>query len=188
MPVDDPSPSETPAEHNSRHRAGYPGAHDHRRLSAQLRVQGFEGATADDVVTVLGTQQKIDVVFTEVQLSGSMDGFGLAQWVREKHPGVDVILTSGIAKAAEQAADLCDEGPLEKPYHPQEVVRRINILLERRRTAPAGVKDRIVGVGTTVPEACSSIMGVWGAMSTAMASHEEATRQPAVLVVEGRDF
>jgi DNA-binding response OmpR family regulator len=47
-----------------------------------------------------------------------------------------VILTAGIAKAAEQAADLCDEGPLEKPYHPQEVVRRINILLERRRTAP----------------------------------------------------
>ena len=96
----------------------------------------FEGVTANDVVTVLGTQQKIDVVFAEVQLSASMDGFGLAQWVREKHPGVDVILTAGIASAAEQAADLCDDGPLEKPYHPQEVVRRINILLERRRTAP----------------------------------------------------
>jgi len=96
----------------------------------------FEGATAEDVVTVLGTEQKIDVIFAEIQLSGSMDGFGLAQWVREKHPGVEVILTSGIARTAEQAADLCDEGPLDKPYHPQEVVRRINILLERRRTAP----------------------------------------------------
>src|SRR5262249_24863211 len=96
----------------------------------------FEGATAEDVVTVLGTEQKIDVIFAEIQLSGSMDGFGLAQWVREKHPGVEVILTSGIARTSEQAADLCDEGPLDKPYHPQEVVRRINILLERRRTAP----------------------------------------------------
>ena len=96
----------------------------------------FEGATAEDVVTVLGTEQKIDVIFAEIQLSGSMDGFGLAQWVRERHPGVEVILTSGIARTAEQAADLCDEGPLDKPYHPQEVVRRINILLERRRTAP----------------------------------------------------
>ncbi len=95
----------------------------------------FEGVTADDVVTVLGSQQKIDVVFAEVQLSGSMDGFGLARWVREKHPGVDVILTSGTARAAEKAGDLCEEGPLEKPYHPQEVLRRINSLIERRRTA-----------------------------------------------------
>ena len=65
-----------------------------------------------------------------------MDGFGLAQWVREKHPNIDVSLTSGIDRAAEKAGDLCDEGPLEKPYHPQEVVRQINILLERRRTTP----------------------------------------------------
>ena len=108
-------------------------------ISDYLRNCGyrvFEGATAEDVVTVLGSQQKIDVIFAEIQLGGSMDGFGLALWVREKHPGVDVILTSGIARTAEQAADLCDEGPLDKPYHPQEVVRRINILLERRRTAP----------------------------------------------------
>jgi DNA-binding response OmpR family regulator len=96
----------------------------------------FEGVTASDVLTVLESGQKIDVIFAEVQLGGSMDGFGLAQWVREKHRGIDVILTSGIARAAEKAGDLCDEGPLEKPYHPQDVVRRINILLERRRTTP----------------------------------------------------
>jgi DNA-binding response OmpR family regulator len=110
-------------------------------IADYLRTCGYkviEAVTADDVAIVLGTQQKVDVVFAEVQLGGSMDGFGLAQWVREKHPGVDVILTSGIAKAAEQAADLCDEGPLEKPYDPQKVVHRINILLERRRTALRG--------------------------------------------------
>jgi hypothetical protein len=38
-------------------------------------------------------------------------------------------LAAGIARAAEKAGVLCDEGPLKKPYHPQEVVRRINILL-----------------------------------------------------------
>jgi DNA-binding response OmpR family regulator len=96
----------------------------------------FEGVTADDVVAVLESGQKIDIIFAEVQLGGRMDGFGLAQWVREKQPDTDVILTSGIARAAEKAGDLCDAGPLEKPYHPQEVLRRINILLERRRTTP----------------------------------------------------
>jgi DNA-binding response OmpR family regulator len=84
------------------------------------------------------TYSQIDVIFVEVQLGGGTDGFALAQWVRDKHPSIDVILTSGAAKAAEKAGDLCDEGPLEKPYHPQEVVRRINILRERRRTAPKG--------------------------------------------------
>jgi hypothetical protein len=46
-----------------------------------------------------------------------------------------VILTSGVAKAADKAGDLCDEGPLAKPYHPQDVVRRINLLREGRRTS-----------------------------------------------------
>jgi DNA-binding response OmpR family regulator len=106
-------------------------------IAEYLRGCGYkvlEGLRADDVVTVLGSEQKIDIIFAEVQLGGSFDGFGLAQWVRQNHPGVDVILTSGITKAAEKAGDLCDEGPLEKPYHPQEVLRRINILRERRRT------------------------------------------------------
>ena len=110
-------------------------------IADYLRDCGYkviEAVTADDVATVLGTQQKIDLVFAEVQLGGSMDGFGLSRWIREKQPGVDVILASGIAKAAEQAAGLCDEGPVEKPYQPQEVVRRIKILFERRRTAPQG--------------------------------------------------
>jgi DNA-binding response OmpR family regulator len=108
-------------------------------IADYLRDCGFkviEGVTADDAVAVVESGQKIDIVFAEVQLSGSMDGFGLAQWARAKHPDTDVILTSGIARAAEKAGDLCDEGPLEKPYHPQEVVRRINVLLERRRTTP----------------------------------------------------
>ena len=136
MPVDDPSPSETPP---STILVVEPDILVRMTIADYLRSCGykvFEGVAADDVVTVLGAQQKIDVIFAEVQLGGSMDGLALAQWVREKHPGVEVILTSGIAKAAEHAADLCDDGPLEKPYHPPEVVRRINILLERRRTAP----------------------------------------------------
>jgi DNA-binding response OmpR family regulator len=108
-------------------------------IANYLRECGYkvlEGNTVDDVLTVLASGEKVDVVFTEVQLNSSMDGFGLAHWVRANYPRVDVILTSGISGAAEKAGDLCDDGPLEKPYHPQEVVRRINLLIERRRTAP----------------------------------------------------
>jgi DNA-binding response OmpR family regulator len=113
-------------------------------IADYLRECGYkvlEGVTAQDVVTALESKQKIDVVFTEVQLTGDMDGFALARWVRKNHSGVNVVLTSGIPKAAEKAGDLCDESPLEKPYHPQEVVRRIKVLLERRLTALAGIKE-----------------------------------------------
>jgi DNA-binding NtrC family response regulator len=108
-------------------------------IASYLRDCGYkvlEGVKATDVITVLSSGQTIEVVLSEVRLRGKMDGFGLARWVREHHPGVDVILTSGAARAADKAKDLCDDGPLEKPYEPQAVVRRINLLRERRRTAP----------------------------------------------------
>jgi CheY-like chemotaxis protein len=107
-------------------------------IADYLRDCGYkvvEGVNADEALAVLGAGTKIDVILTEVQLSGSLDGFGLARQIREDHPEIDVILTSGVARAADKAGDLCDDGPLEKPYHPQDVVRRINLLRERRRTS-----------------------------------------------------
>jgi CheY-like chemotaxis protein len=108
-------------------------------IANYLRDCGYrvlEGVTAADVMTVLRSGRKIDVVLSEVRLRGKTDGFGLARWIRARHPEVDVILTAGAARAADKASDLCDDGPLEKPYKPAEVVRRINLLRERRRTAP----------------------------------------------------
>jgi DNA-binding response OmpR family regulator len=110
-------------------------------IAEYLRECGYkvvEGATADDVQAVLGAGREIAIVMAEIQLPGAMDGFALAQWIRSNHPSIDVILTSGVAKAADKAGELCDSGPLEKPYHPQEVVRRINMLRERRRVGHKG--------------------------------------------------
>jgi DNA-binding response OmpR family regulator len=107
-------------------------------VSDYLRECGYkviEGVTADDVLTVLKSGGKIDVLFVEVQLDGSMDGFSLAQWTRQNHAAIDVILASGVSKTAKEAAQLCEDGPVEKPYNPREVARRINILLQRRRAA-----------------------------------------------------
>jgi DNA-binding response OmpR family regulator len=105
-----------------------------------LRECGYkvvEGGAADDAFAVLATGQRVDFILSEVQLSGGTDGFSLARQVRERYPGVDVILASGTSGAAAKAENLCEEGPLKKPYHPEEIVRRINLLIERRRTAPA---------------------------------------------------
>jgi DNA-binding response OmpR family regulator len=109
-------------------------------IADYLRECGYkviEGVNANDVFVVLRAPNadKVNIILTEVNLTGDTDGFALAQQVRQDHPGVDVIITSGAANAANRASDLCDDGPLGKPYHSREVVQRIKMLQERRRTS-----------------------------------------------------
>jgi DNA-binding response OmpR family regulator len=106
-------------------------------VAEYLRECGYkviEGMSAEDVWAVLNNGTPIDVILANVQLGGGGDGFALARRVREHRPAIDIILTSSAAKVADKAGELCDDGPLETPYHPQEVLRRIHLLREQRRT------------------------------------------------------
>jgi DNA-binding NtrC family response regulator len=107
-------------------------------ISEYLRECGYrviEALSAEEVWRVLASEARVDVVFAEVRLPGEMQGFALSKTLRQTHPEVDVILTSGISDAAEKARDLCDEGPIEKPYQPKDIVARIHRLLEHRRNS-----------------------------------------------------
>lgn len=102
-------------------------------IADYLRDCGYrviEAGNAQEALTVLQSSEQIDIVFSDVQMPGEMDGFGLARWIRQNQPRVRVLLTSGNAKAAATAHDLCEEGPVEsKPYQPQTVLDRIKRLL-----------------------------------------------------------
>ena len=101
-----------------------------------LRECGFkviEGTEAADVWSAIANGLKIDVVFSEVVLPGKTDGFSLANLVRQKHPEIDVILTSSPEKAGEKSRQLCEDGPIGKPYHSADISARIRQLLARRR-------------------------------------------------------
>lgn len=105
-------------------------------IADYLRECGYkvcEAANADEAVAMLEAPEvSIDIVFSDVQMPGDMDGFGLARWIRANHPGVHVILTSGVDRSADIAATLCEAGPLlEKPYSPESVVDRIRQLSAR---------------------------------------------------------
>ncbi|HEX3665020.1 MAG TPA: response regulator [Rhizomicrobium sp.] len=104
-------------------------------LAEYLRECGYavmEAGSAEDVLTVLRSLQKIDVLLLNSQISEG-EGFGVAREVRQSHPGIDIILTFGVAKSAEKASEICDEGPLGRPYHPQQIVNRIRRLRAGRR-------------------------------------------------------
>lgn len=105
-------------------------------ISQYLRDCGYrvvEAANADEALQVLQSNIAIDVVFTDVEIPGSMDGFALAKWVRENRKGLDVVLAASPARAANAAAELCESGPmLEKPYEPQVIVDTIRRLVAFR--------------------------------------------------------
>jgi CheY-like chemotaxis protein len=105
-------------------------------ISEYLRGCGYkviEAMSADEAMIVLQHAEiDVDVVFSDVELPGSMDGFQLSKWLRANRPGVDVILTGSVPRAADAAADLCESGPLPKPYEPQTAVDHIKRLMALR--------------------------------------------------------
>lgn len=101
-------------------------------LAEYLRHCGYrviEAATTQEAMTLLSDAGvSVNVVFSAVE-EGPVDGFGLSKWVRENRPGVQVILSGSVAKAAHAAGHLCEEGPhLSRPYEPQQVVEWIKKL------------------------------------------------------------
>jgi DNA-binding NtrC family response regulator len=103
-----------------------------------LRECGYrviEGTEAGDVWAAIESGIKADIVFAEVRLAGKTDGFSLASLLRQKHPEIDVILTSSPGSAAEKSKQLCEDGPIGKPYHPENVAALIRQLVARRRSS-----------------------------------------------------
>jgi CheY-like chemotaxis protein len=105
-------------------------------IAEYLRDCGYkviEAADADEAVLVLKQPDLVvDVLFSDIEMPGSMDGFALAQWSRSNRPGLEVILTGTVPRAVNVAPNLCEEGPLPKPYEPQSVHDRIRQLLAAR--------------------------------------------------------
>jgi CheY-like chemotaxis protein len=107
-------------------------------IAGHLRDCGYrviEAADAEEAVTVLEQRDsRVSVVFTDIEMPGEMDGFALAQWVRRRQPGVEVVLAGTPARAANAAGELCEEGPARsKSYDPRAVLERIRRLLAWRR-------------------------------------------------------
>jgi CheY-like chemotaxis protein len=93
----------------------------------------FEVASADEAMEALRSTTEIELVLTEIHDIGSMNGFEFAHSVRVTHPNIDVILTSSEAHTAEKCHELCEHRVVKKPYSPQDIVRQINMLRQKRR-------------------------------------------------------
>lgn len=84
---------------------------------------GFSAVSAknaDDAIVILESRDDIRVIFTDIDMPGSMDGLKLAHAVRDRWPPVEIIITSGLN--FEPTQRLPERGVfLPKPYTPAQI-------------------------------------------------------------------
>jgi CheY-like chemotaxis protein len=104
-------------------------------LAEYLRECGYnvlEAGDASEAMQVVA-QDQVDVVFSDVRMPGRMDGFALARWLRQNHPQVPVLLTSGWTGGSATSGAPREVTMIEKPYSQAQVARRIEGLLRTAR-------------------------------------------------------
>jgi CheY-like chemotaxis protein len=89
-----------------------------------LRDCGYhvvEAASTDEAITILqNTNTPVDVVLSEIDIPGSMNGFGFAQWARSVRPELKILLAGTPERTVQNAAELCEVGPtLKSTLRPQ---------------------------------------------------------------------
>src|SRR2546421_3255185 len=62
-------------------------------------------SNADEAIAILENRRDITVVFTDIQMPGSMDGLKLARAVRGRWPPIKIVATSGHVDVAETDLD-----------------------------------------------------------------------------------
>ena len=108
-------------------------------IAQYLRDCGYkviEAVNADEAMAVLLHKDTVvDFVFSDIEMPGAIDGFGLAKWIREHRPGLDVLLAGTVPRTVESAQQLCEQGSVPKPYDAQIVHNHIKRLLAARKAA-----------------------------------------------------
>lgn len=89
-----------------------------------LSASGFtvhEVTTAGEALQYIGSGAEIDVLFTDVNLPGGMNGAELASRVRKLRPEMPIVYASGRYKLSEIAPLVPRSLFMAKPYDPNEV-------------------------------------------------------------------
>jgi DNA-binding NtrC family response regulator len=80
----------------------------------QLGYETVYRDSAEAALKLLADGTKIDLVFSDIVMPGTIDGVGLAREIRSRYPRLPVILTTGYSDAAQAAPQ--DFKILHKPF------------------------------------------------------------------------
>ena len=116
-----------------------------RRLSmARIKDLGYtpiEACDADEALALLEDFGSVDLLFSDLAMPGSMDGYDLARTVRTRYPDIPVLLTSGYAKQMVAPDAENDHFPiLRKPYRLSDLAHASRACLTDQATSTSDVK------------------------------------------------
>jgi CheY-like chemotaxis protein len=114
------------------------------RMSAVHMVEdaGFASlnvGNADDAIGILEDRRDVRAVFTDINMTGSMDGLKLAHAIRGRWPPIHLIVTSGL--------DMTDKLPEDgrfilKPYSAEQVASVLSELFSSHPSPRRLFNDR----------------------------------------------
>jgi CheY-like chemotaxis protein len=87
-----------------------------------------EAVDADEAVTILEARSDIALLFTDIQMPGSMDGLRLAHAVHERWPPIKIILVSGALKLANSDIP-ADSRFFGKPLEAKEMIAEMQEMI-----------------------------------------------------------
>jgi two-component system, response regulator PdtaR len=94
-------------------------------LVEEAGYKAVEASNAEEAIAILQARKDIRIVFTDIDMPGTMDGLKLAHAIRTRWPPIELIVTSG-------HFDLCDDDMPErgrffpKPYRDQEIISALH--------------------------------------------------------------
>jgi CheY-like chemotaxis protein len=89
-----------------------------------------EAVDADEALAILQSRSDIALLFTDVQMPGSMNGLQLAHAVHERWPPIKIILASGQLKLS--GSDIPQDSRfLGKPLQSDEIIAQMREMLGR---------------------------------------------------------
>ena len=101
-------------------------------LVVNAGYEALEARDADEAIRVLESRADIDLVFTDIQMPGTMDGLKLAHYIRDRWPPVRLIVASGKAILEESSLP---EGSsfFTKPYSDHAIADAMARMLSSRQ-------------------------------------------------------
>src|SRR5436190_13920463 len=110
----------------------------------------LEAVNADDALALLESRSDIELLFTDIQMPGTMNGLKLAHAVHERWPAIKIILVSGQVTPAE-ADRPTDSRFFGKPLEVQQMIAELQGMIGQGTLKI--IPGNLAAVGWPDPEA-----------------------------------
>lgn len=91
-----------------------------------------EAATGEEAIALCHSDTSIDMVFTDINLGGSTDGWDVAECFRSVRPDVPVLYTSG--KSLDPGRGVAESVFVSKPYYESDILNALRRLTAGTRS------------------------------------------------------